>query len=350
MLPLRSYFRRLVENHERGFVTVLLAPFLELASLLYGCAVRTVRGFYEKRILPRKKFAFPVVSVGNLTWGGTGKTPLVEYLTHKLSDRHRRVLILSRGYGSDEVEQFRRHLPKAVIGVGKDRAKVAAEISAKEKIDLAVLDDGFQHWAIERDLEVVTLNALNPFGSKKLIPRGILREPITALKRAAVIVITHTNLVARDTLDSLKGTLRAASPASLIVEAFLEPLFFYRAQKRVRVPLSRLAGQRVTTFSAIANPRSFQLLLGRLEIKPLRNFEFTDHHPFSRQELEEIKAVSLSASCSEVITTEKDFCRTPAMITETLNPLVLATRLRIASGEGQLLERIFRLVEGRQRS
>lgn len=341
----KSYFRRLAEGYEDGPMSKVLMPVLDVASQAYGSSVQSIRKLYESRIFQQKKFKFPVISVGNLSWGGTGKTPLVEYLAKKIADQHKTPLILTRGYNQDEVVQFRHHIPKALIGVGKNRIQVAEKFARQHQVDVALLDDGLQHWPIARDLEIVAVNALNPFGNGKLIPRGILREPVTSLSRASVIVISHVNLISAKDLKGLRERLQEAAPKALMVESYLEPLFFYRAKNRERVMLNRLENQRVTTFSGIGAPRSFQLLLASLNIKPVRNFEFTDHHVFSDKDLQEIKRVSEAALASDIVTTEKDFYRTSEVITQLLNPLVLATRLRIKSSEEALSERIFRLME-----
>lgn len=342
---MKDYFRRLAEGYESGLGSKVVLPILDVAACAYGAASGTTRNFYEKNVLKSRKFPFPVISIGNLTWGGTGKTPLVEYVARRISERQRTPLILTRGYGKDEVEQYKQHMPRVVIGVGKNRVQVADELAQKQKIDAAILDDGMQHWPIRRDFEIVTLSALNPFGNGKLIPRGILREPVDQLRRASAVVITHSDLIPAKELQELKDKVHTKAPNAVIAEAYLEPLFFYRARKKVRVPLNKLQKQKVTTFSGLGSPKSFRLLLGKMQIKAVRNFEFGDHHEFTEAELKEIKEVSDSAYIEEIVTTEKDFYRNPALITEVLNPLVLATRMRIHSGEEEFNRRLLRVVE-----
>ena len=342
--PMKNYFRLLAQGHKNGILSRALQPVLEVAGGIYGGTVGCVRSLYEKKVFPSKRLPFPVVSIGNLTWGGTGKTPLVEYLARKISEQQRTPLILTRGYGKDEVEQMRHHLPRALFGVGRDRYQTAQSLAKNHKIDIAILDDGLQHWALSRDMEVITINAINPFGNGKLIPRGILREPVSILNKASVVVIAHVNLVAPDELERLRQVILKVAPKVEITESYLEPLFFYRAEKRSRVSLDRLARERVTTFSGVACPRSFQLLLAHHGVKPVRNFEFGDHHAFSEAELKEIKEVSDAASAGEIVTTEKDFYRAPERITRVLNPLVLAARLRIKSGDEALSRRILPLL------
>jgi len=238
-------------------------------------------------------------------------------------------------------------MPNVLIGVGKDRVKAAQAAVAGRTVDCAILDDGFQHWRLCRNLDIVMVNAINPFGNGELIPRGILREPVSSLGRASVIVISHSNLVLPEALAELKKRVGEIAPQAFVVETFLEPLFFYRAKRRQRMSLDRLRNQRVTTFSGVGTPRSFPLILAQLHIKTVRNFEFSDHHAFLPRDLEEIKRVSEAAASQEIITTEKDFYRCQDLMIRTLNPLILATRLRISGGEEVMNERIRRLLEGR---
>ena len=344
MKTLKNYFRLLAEDQTVGLGEQFLKPLTAGLSYFYGGGVALLRRLYEGGVLPRKRLPFPVISIGNLTWGGTGKTPLVEYFARRVIERRKTPLVLTRGYGHDEIEQLRAHLPDARIGVGRERYRVARGISRKERIDVAILDDGFQHWNMMRDIEIVTVNALNPFGNGKLFPRGILREPREALRRASIVVLSHVNLVDAQTLTQLREQVHSLAPQSLLAESCLEPLFLYRAKKRSRLAVEQLTSRRVATFSAVGNPRSFQSLLTHSGIKPARNFEFCDHHLFTRAELEEIRRVSEQSEVDEIITTEKDFYRAPELITEILDPLVLVTRLRIASGEEILTDRVFHLL------
>ena len=344
MNSIKSYFRLLAEDQQVGVGAQVLKPITTALSFFYGGGVSLIRGLYQKGVLPRERLPFPVISVGNLTWGGTGKTPLVEYFARRVIERRKVPLVLTRGYGSDEIGQLRAHLPNARIGVGRERYQVARGIAQKERVDVAILDDGFQHWKVMRDVEIVTVNALNPFGNGRLFPRGILREPREALRRATMVVLTHVNLVGGEALSKLRDQIRHLAPQSFLAESYLEPLFFYRARKRIRLSIEQLSNRRVATFSAVASPRSFQLLLTSMGIKPVRNFEFCDHHPFSRQELEEIRQVSEKSEADEIITTEKDFYRAPEAITQILDPLVLAARLQISAGEEVLTEQVFRLL------
>ncbi|HNX67991.1 MAG TPA: tetraacyldisaccharide 4'-kinase [Candidatus Omnitrophota bacterium] len=341
----KNYFRLLAEDKPNDLRSAFFYPLLTVASWFYGAGVKVFRSLYETKVLPRKRLPFPVVSVGNLTWGGTGKTPFVEFLARKISAHRKVPLVLTRGYSHDEVEELQQHLPAAIIGVGKDRAKVAEKVrQAHKHVDIAVLDDGLQHVALDRDADIIVVNSLNPFGNEQMIPRGILREPLSVLKRATVIVLTHVNLVKEEELKKLKEKVARLAPNAQVVETLMEPLFLYRAKNKSRISIEKMAGKRVTTFAAVGTPRSFQLVLQRSHIKTVRNFEFLDHHDYTAPELGKIKEIAHAANSEEIVTTEKDFYRSRELITQALNPLVLAARLRIVSGEEVLTDRLFRLL------
>jgi tetraacyldisaccharide 4'-kinase len=345
MDSMKNYFRLLAEDKQHDAASKVLCVFLFLAAYGYGLGVRVFRWLYEHKVLPRKRLPYPVISVGNLTWGGTGKTPFVEYLARKIGIHRRVPLVLTRGYSHDEALELQNHLPAAIIGVGKDRSKVAERVrQEKRHVDIAILDDGLQHQALERDVDIVVVNSLNPFGNGQLIPRGILREPLSVLRRAAIIVLTHVNLVSPEEIKKLKEKLAALAPKAQVVETVMEVLFLYRAKTRVRMAVEKMAGHRVSTFAAVGTPRSFQLVLQRFQLKTIRNFEFLDHHEYTKEELLKIKEVSQSAGAEEIITTEKDFYRSRALITEVLNPMILAARLRVVSGDEILTDRLFRLL------
>jgi len=298
---------------------------------------------YQKGLAKPHVFGRPVISVGNLTWGGTGKTPMVDHLARFFVDRGQAPLVLARGYGNDESKELKRKLPSVHFGFGKNRFAAGQKSLSSHPCDVIILDDGFQHWSIKRDAELVVISMLNPFGNGALIPRGILREPIHGLKRASIIALIDVNFVPRKEVDDLKARICRIAPNVDFVEAYHEPLYFYRPNSRERVYLDRLQGVRATTFSGVGTPRSFLTLLNRLGVKTVRNFEFGDHHCFTDGELKEIQTMKESSESQEVITTEKDFFRCEEAITKILRPLVLKVRLSISAGENVLYGHLARL-------
>jgi tetraacyldisaccharide 4'-kinase len=342
----RNYFRLLAEDQLHGSrFNWFWKPNLSLASFFYGLGLAFHRGLYQVGLLRRHVFDQPVISVGNLTWGGTGKTPLVEYLTRWFSNQGRTPLILARGYGGDEKEELTRHLPRARFGFGQNRVATGRECLKKNPADVIILDDGFQHWPIKRDLDIVAVNVLNPFGNLSLIPRGVLREGVNSLKRASIVVLTDIDLVSRKEVDELRMRIHQIAPRVDFVEAYHEPLYFYRPHSRDRVSIARLQGKRVTSFSGIGTPRSFLMLLNRVGVKSIRNFEYSDHHNYSEEELSEISQMKVSSQSEEIITTEKDLYRSEELITKLLRPMVLKVRLSISGGDHVLRNYLNRIMK-----
>ncbi len=336
-MRLRNYFRLLAEDQPYASRWAWFwKPVLKLASVFYLVGLRFHCFLYEIGVLKQHRFNCPVISVGNMTWGGTGKTPLVEYIARFYINCRKTPLILARGYGQDENKLLAHQLPDAQFGIGEDRVQAAKRVLAARSVDAIILDDGFQHWRIKRDLDVVVMNAINPFGNFSLIPRGILREPSESLKRASIVVLTDVNLTPRKDLENLKVQIRTIAPKMEFVEAYREALYFYRPGSRERIQVDRLQGERVTSFSGIGTPRSFQMLLNQLGLKTIRNFEFSDHHRFTEAELKEIVSAKESSESEEIITTEKDFFRCEEAMKKIVKPLVLKVRLHLTTGEGLL--------------
>lgn len=343
-MTLRNHIRLMIEGKDGKSSHFFWGAVLGLLSLFYKGAIRIRKMFYDVGLLKPKRLPIPVVSIGNVTWGGVGKTPLTICLSRFFLGEQKTPLILTRGYGSDETREFQAEVPQAVLGVGKDRCRVGSRLLKERSIHVALLDDGFQHWQLHRDLEIVVVSALNPFGNGKLIPAGILRESPASLKRADIIIFSDVNLIPRKGFDDLKSKVRSMAPRAELMEAQREPIFCYWARSKQRMELGRLRGKRATTFSGVGTPRSFQLLLSGLGVKTIRNFEFCDHHFFTEREIRNISEVKESSQSDFVVTTEKDFLRRDRMIADILNPLILKTTLRITVGDSILKDRLRKIL------
>jgi len=343
-MTVKNYFKSIIEGRRNDADVLFWNPLLTLASVLYRAVVQIRRSFYDRQFFHSKKLSIPVISIGNITWGGVGKTPLTQYISKFYLDQKKAPLILTRGYGRDETREFQTKVPEALLGVGKNRYQVARQLLKDHKVDVAILDDGFQHYQLARDLDIVVMNVLNPYGNEQLIPKGILREPIETLSRAAIVVFNDVNLIPRKSFEAIRDRVKQLAPRAELIEAQHEPLYFYWAKSKARMDLSKLSGKPVTTFSGVGTPRSFQLLLNYLGVKTIRNFEFCDHHPFSDKELEEIKEVKLSSQSEFVITTEKDLLRKEESISKILDPLVLKITMRITVGESVLQDYLRRVL------
>ncbi len=295
------------------FVRWLLWPF----SFLYGIAVRLRALCYRTGIFKAKRLAQPVISIGNLTVGGTGKTPIVLWLAQRLQTDRKRVGILSRGYrgnkqmtsggapgnapqsSSDEIRMLAAR-SRAAVGVGANRYRTALSLE-RERIEVFLLDDGFQHLRLGRDLDVVLVDATNPFGGGWLLPAGPLREPLSALSRAGAIVITRS--------------ARAPAVETLIRRHSSAPIFY--AQTSLDEVLER--GQpspgtrkvdpqqhRYLLFCGIGNPQAFRDDVGRWGIKVLGSTYFRDHHRYTQREATQLERLAAAMRATALLCTEKD--------------------------------------------
>ena len=232
---------------------------LSAASLPYAWAVRLRNRGYDRGWIGAYRSPVPVISVGNLTVGGTGKTPCVEYLARYFQDHGTRVAILSRGYGSlngpnDEAQVLAENLPGIPHLQGADRAAIARQAVEQLAAQLLILDDGFQHRRMVRDLDIVLIDATNPWGHNRLMPRGLLREPLASLRRAAVVILSRADQVAVSALDAIATRIRRENADVLIVKAVHEPQCWIQHEQADQ-PLAVLCDRRVAAFAASATPR-----------------------------------------------------------------------------------------------
>ncbi|MEI8176684.1 MAG: tetraacyldisaccharide 4'-kinase, partial [Candidatus Omnitrophota bacterium] len=185
---MRGYFYALMTDRRHSPADVFLQGALWVLSLVYGAGVRILAGGYKKKFFFPYRADCKVISIGNITVGGTGKTPASLLIAKLLEAQGRRVAVLIRGYGADEYLMLQEELPECAILSGSDRITNARRAFYDFGADTVILDDGFQHWKIHRDLDIVLLDATNPFGNYRLLPRGILREPPQELTRADIIM------------------------------------------------------------------------------------------------------------------------------------------------------------------
>ncbi|MGL5095555.1 MAG: tetraacyldisaccharide 4'-kinase, partial [Planctomycetia bacterium] len=224
----QEWFRRLVRGETTGFGPLLLRTALRGASLPYGAVVALRNAGYDAGRLKIHRAAVPVVSVGNLTVGGTGKTPFVEYLADWFHGRGLRAAILSRGYGStggpnDEALLLEENLPDVPHLQGKNRSTLADAAVVELESQVLLLDDGFQHRRLHRDLDVVLLDATDPWGGGGLLPGGLLREPARSLRRADVVVLTRCDQVDAARRDAVWAVVGRQAPKAVTVEASFRP-------------------------------------------------------------------------------------------------------------------------------
>lgn len=288
----------------------LVRALFWVLSLLYRCAM-AVRGVYYR--LAGQRVEAPVVSVGNLTVGGTGKSPLVALVARRLAEMGHRPLVVSRGYRKsgdgpgDEAADMRRRLPATAAHVeSPDRVAAIREALGREPRDVVVLDDGFQHLRLRRDLDIVTIDATEPFGYDYCLPRGLLREPLSALGRAGLVVITRSDQVAAERLKEIEARVRRyVRCGAPVVHAVHAPRGLLGMDGRCE-PVEGLRGARVFAFSGIANPAAFERTLESLGAKVAGRMEFADHHGYTVGDVTAILEAAARAGAERMVTTTKD--------------------------------------------
>jgi tetraacyldisaccharide 4'-kinase len=301
----------ILSGRRRGPVASLLRGALWACSVPYGQLSAIRRKCYRAMLLPTRHAGAPVISVGNVTAGGTGKTPMVAWLARKLAAAGARPAILTRGDKSsagvsDEAELLASAAGCAVI-VGADRIASAAR-AVDRGADVLVLDDGFQHHRLARDLDIVLIDATRPFGYGFCLPRGLLREPVSALADADCIVITRSDEGGGADLDKLLSRLTGLGPHAQVYQAVHRPAALLGPRDERRPPDS-LAGAKVAAFCGIGNPGSFFATLTRLGADVVWRRALADHVAYAPAELARLSHALSSTGAEFAVTTEKDFVK-----------------------------------------
>ena len=333
-----------IMGRREGTAAALFGAFLQVCSYLFNGIVQLRLWLYRNRILRDQPLGCLVVVVGNLTVGGTGKTPIVEMFAKALRDRGRKVAILSRGYKSkapplwqkwwfwlnhteeapprvvsdgekvlldsefagDEPFMLARNLPGVVVLVDKNRVKSGAYAIKHFGCDTLVLDDGFQYLPLKGRLNLLLVDKTNPFGNGFMLPRGILREPIKHLQRASYVFLTKSK-GHRD--EELEEMIHRFNPEVEIIECAHKPQYLQNISTPERLPLAALAGRRIGAFSGIAAPESFEAFLRETGARLSSTRRFLDHYRFTSEDLAGVFAEAQAAGAELMITTEKDAVR-----------------------------------------
>ena len=286
-------FRNLVSGRRRGWLAGLLRGLLAIASWLYALVVAARNACYNWRLARIRRVGAPVISVGNLTLGGTGKTPLVEWLVRWFQARGVGVAIVSRGYKArsgapnDEASELAGKLPGTPHVQNPRRVAGARQAIREHQAELIVLDDAFQHRRIHRDLDIVLLDALEPFGLDRVFPRGTLREPASGLRRADVVVLSRSDAVSGEQREAIRQRVTGLAPSALWLEAAQRPRNLLSAEG-TQESLGRIAGQRVAAFCGIGNPAGFRHTLDGCGCRVVDFREFPDHHPYPAEDRESL--------------------------------------------------------------
>jgi tetraacyldisaccharide 4'-kinase len=306
---------------------ILLWP----ASKLYGVGVSIRTRLYASGLLKQKRLQAAVISVGNLSVGGTGKTPLVIWLAERLLEQGQRVAILTRGYrgtggSSDEVELMRSRLQNRVIfGVGKNRFVEGQRIESHQAIDIFLLDDGFQHLQLARDLDIVLIDASRPM-TQQLLPAGPMREPLSALTRAGMIIFTRT-----ENTPGAKEALQRLSNLPIFSASTLLLGFRRLGSEDALQTAADLGSGPFFAFCGIGNPEAFLQDSHRWGVAPAGHMFFADHHRYTLEDMQAIEQAASRLGAKGLLTTEKDSCNLSGVSFESLPIYVCIIDLEIAA-------------------
>ena len=309
-----SEFRDLVSGRRRGMRAGLLRLGLRLAEVPYTWAVRWRNRRYDTGAAEIHRIDVPVLSVGNLTLGGTGKTPMVEWLARWFRKRGVRVTIISRGYGAesgsrnDEALELQQKLPDVPHLQDPDRVAAAKLAIEQFQCRLILLDDAFQHRRIARNLDVVLLDALEPYGFGHVFPRGTLREPLAGLRRADVVALSRADMLDQPQREEIWRTVGCHAPQAVCLEIThaARALISFSGQEE---PLESLAGRPVAAFCGIGNPAGFRHTLKTCGYRVADFREFSDHHPYGGSDVESLAAWADGLEVAAVLCTHKDLVK-----------------------------------------
>jgi tetraacyldisaccharide 4'-kinase len=350
MISREKYIREVWEGKRSGLFDRLLVLLLTPFSAVYSLVVRVREALYRTGVLRSRALPKPVISVGNISVGGTGKTPMVILLARLLLDRGKRVAVLSRGYGGDGAGEVRivsdgtsillspeeagdepfliaRSVPGLVVVTGADRYRAGLEACERFQPDVLLLDDGFQHLRLRRDLNIILLDCRKPFGNGRTLPAGLLREPLSAARRADLVV--YTRCEGGETLPSFPGIPALRSSHCLRGCVALGG--------GAVTPFTTLHGRRGVAFAGIADPDSFFVALKKEGLELTATVPFPDHCRYDRAGIDSLRQKLKETGGEYLITTEKDAVKlTP--FSESLGEVYVAV-LEMTPEEPWILER-----------
>ena len=378
---IEKYYFKIITGPGRDFWVSLARVFLWVLSQLYRLIINLRAHLYRMKILRAHSVTAWVISVGNITLGGTGKTPVVERLARLLSSRGRKVAIVSRGYrrktgprlrrikekilgapttrivsdgqriflnarvAGDEPYMLASNLKDVPVLVNRRRAKAALYAVRRFKADTIILDDGFQHVGLKRDLDIVLVDSEYPFGNGYLFPRGFLRERPRHLNRADLAIITK----AKTTPVELKRELHRLNPRMEILDCGYKPLYLRDLRTSIRASLDYLRGTKIYALAGIARPEGFKQLLEEQGANIVETRWFPDHHFYSQQELIDILNRAWQISAEALVTTEKDAARFAKLSPAGLPVYSLRVEMETLPGEEDFDRSMLKLLRRREK-
>jgi len=360
-------FGQLVSGRSTGFKSQMLRFFLRVVSQAYQFVIVLRNFLYSRGWLKIQHVNAMVISVGNITTGGTGKTPLVIWLYKFLQQKNIHCAILTRGYKTrrascvmrraknerntqytthntiDEPAIIIKSCPRASVIINPDRVAGANEAVNRFGAKVLIMDDGFQHRRLARELDIVTIDATRPFGYGKLLPAGLLREPADSLKRADAVIITRCDKVSESGLNEIEKTLQIINPDMIIASSIHSPICA-KTIDNTEISIEELKDKKVFAFCGIGNPDAFLNTIKGLGANPVGAEVYDDHYHYTNKDISDICREAMDLKADLILTTQKDFNRLPIEKRKLKTGIpfaYLAVELKIISGE----ERITQLIK-----
>ena len=310
----QNRYRKIIGGGCGGLGVGLLRAVLVPASYLYAAGI-AVRNFcYDSGIFRSHRAPVPVISIGNITAGGTGKTPLTIWLCNKLAEQKLKVGVLTRGYKmesaklSDEPAVIAQNCPAARVVVDPDRVSGAVTAIKEYGARILVMDDGFSHRRLRRNVDIITIDATCPFGYGRLLPAGLLREPLSTLRRAHAAILTRCDLVGKIDLENIEAQLFAINP-QLVLAHTRHASAGVKGTNISDIRLDELAGRRVFAFCGIGNPEAFEVQLKNLKIDLAAFRVYNDHYQYMADDLADIYEEAKYLHADLILTTQKDWIK-----------------------------------------
>jgi tetraacyldisaccharide 4'-kinase len=334
-------FRELVSGRRHGIRATAMRGLLRTAEVPYTLAVAWRNRRYDNSHSAVQRVGVPVISVGNLTLGGTGKTPMVKWLARWLQQREIRVAIVSRGYGAsagnenDEARELRADLPDVPQVQNPDRVAGARQAIDQLHSQLILLDDGFQHRRLARDLDIVLLDALEPFGFDHVFPRGTLREPVAGLRRAHVVCLSRADALDASAREAIRRRAAELAPNAVWCE-LAHAASGLTTALGAREPLDSLAGRRVAAFCGIGNPDGFRYTLAGTGCEIVAWRAFPDHHAYEQTDLAALRRMAEDSGADILLCTQKDLVKIRTNDLSSVPLFALAIETQFRSGQDAL--------------
>ena len=347
----QNYFRNLISGKEIGVKASLIRSALRPFSLCYSVIIWLRNIGYNFKILRSYKVAAPVISIGNITAGGTGKTPIVMWLCKLLENREIKAAVISRGYKSqagslgDEAAMMIKNCPQTKVIINSNRVCGAQKAIEEYDCKMIVLDDAFQHRRLRRDLDIVAVDATCPFGFGKMLPSGLLREMPSNLKRAHAAIITRTDQCDENAIEKIEEIISAQNPDILIARS-IHKLVSAKMMKDVTIELSDLLERKVFAFCGIGNPESFCNGLKKTGLDIVGSKFFNDHEDYTKESLRNVATLAKESGADILLTTQKDWVKIALLAREVsqIEFAYIAIELEITSNKEKLTKLIDKFI------